>query len=389
MICLKLEKIQELSSVSEIFSYIVEESCEYSNVNKNLDISEWNAVEDKIYMVNRVIDKNSIESSLDLLIISNSRNHRNIHMQSSDSENSIAQARASLFFLFCDYFSGKYDNELEREFGFRVEKNIEQFKKLFLKENIDKFCSYLLIKSQQIERKSLENRVVEYQKIDGKWKSISKYLNINMRSWEQALEDEDKMSIESFLYKINKIQDEQHRIENYHEDSVYTQMITMLDCLTEKQKIFFYGILDDENITSFENYLKSDDEYMNRQCKASYQKNIIKRLSRELDSCPNVKKSNGYYSLKKMDNHRFCVGLKSQKNNKEKMKWISNAIRKNDTRAKEITDILIEENVLNYFQTYIKKEENIELYRFLLNNNEFNKIIEKIIKRLGEEIGRN
>ena len=157
MICLKLEKIQELSSVSEIFGYIVEESCEYSNVNKNLDISEWNAVEDKIYMVNRVIDKNSIESSLDLLIISNSRNHRNIHMQSSDSENSIAQARASLFFLFCDYFSGKYDNELEREFGFRVEKNLEQFKKLFLKENIDRFCSYLLIKSQQIERKSLEN----------------------------------------------------------------------------------------------------------------------------------------------------------------------------------------------------------------------------------------
>lgn len=161
-------------------------------------------------------------------------------------------------------------------------------------------------------------------------------------------------------------------------------MITMLDCLTEKQKIFFYGILDDENITSFENYLKSDDEYMNRQCKASYQKNIIKRLSRELDSCPNVKKGNGYYSLKKVDNHRFCVGLKNQKNNKEKMKWISNAIRKNDTRAKEITDVLIEENVLSYFQIYIKKEENIELYRFLLNNNEFNKIIEKIIKRLGE-----
>lgn len=380
---MNLNKIQDMNSVSEIFGYIVEESCEWSNVNKNLNIQDWNALEDRIYLVNKVINKNNIESSLDLLILSNVRNHRNIHMQNLDVEDSISQGRCSIFFLMFEYFQGKYDNEIEREFGFRVEGDIEQFKKLFLPENVDKFCSYLLIKSQQLERKSLSNRIVEYQKIDGKWKSVSRYLSISEKSWEQALEDEDKMSVESFLYKINQIENEQHEVEVYKQDNIYSQMVQLIPSLTEKQKIFFYGILDNEDVTSFEEFLKTDDEDMNRQCKASYCKNIIKRLSKELDNCNNVK-NNGYYSLIKTDNHRFIMGLKKQKDNKAKMEWICNAIKKSDTRAREIIEVLIDENVLNYFHTYITKEENLDLYRFLLDNNRFNNLIEKIIKRLGE-----
>lgn len=380
---MNLNKIQDMNSVSEIFGYIVEESCEWSNTNKNLNIQDWNALEDRIYLVNKVINKNNIESSLDLLIISNTRNFKNIYMQSLDDENSVAQSRASLFFLMCEYIQGKWDNEIEREFGFRVEGDIEQFKKLFLPENVDRFCSYLLIKSQQLERKSLSNRVVEYQKIDGKWKSISRYLSISEKSWEQALEDEDKQSVENFLYKINQIENEQHDVEMYKQDTIYSQMVQLIPSLTEKQKIFFYGILDNEDVTSFEEFLKSDDEDMNRQCKASYCKNIIKRLSKELDNCNNVK-NNGYYSLIRTDNHRFIMGLKKQKDNKAKFEWICNAIKKNDTRAKEITEVLIDENLLNYFHDYINSMENLDLYRFLLNNNRFNNLIEKIIKRLGE-----
>ena len=378
-----LAKIQDMESVSEIFEYIIEESCEWSNVNKNLNISDWNALEDRIYLTNKVINKNDIESSLDLLILSNVKNHRNIHMQSIDIEDAISQGRCSIFFLMLDYLGGKYDNEIEREFGFRVENNIGQFKKLFLPENVDRFCSYLLIKSQQLERKSLSNRIVEYQKIDGKWKSVSRYLNINEKSWEQALEDEDKQSVESFLYKINQIENEQHEIENYKLDNIYSQMVQLIPSLTEKQKIFFYGILENEDVTSFEEFLKSDDEDMSRQSKASYCKNIIKRLSKELDSCRNVK-NNGYYSLIKTDNHRFVMGLKKQKDNKAKMEWICNALKKSDTRAKEITEILIDENVLNYFHDYINSMENLDLYRFLLDNNRFNNLIEKIIIKLGE-----
>ena len=380
---MNLNKIQEFNSVSEIFGYIVEESCEWSNVNKNLNIQDWNALEDRIYLVNKVINKNNIESSLDLLIISNTRNFKNIYMQNLDDENSVAQSRASLFFLMCEYIQGKYDNEIEREFGFRIEGDIEQFKKLFLAENVDRFCSYLLIKSQQLERKSLSNRIVEYQKIDNKWKSVSRYLSINEKSWEQTLEDEDKQSVESFLYKINQIENEQHEIENYKLDNIYSQMVQLIPSLTEKQKIFFYSILDNEDVTSFEEYLKTDDEDMNRQCKASYCKNIIKRLSKELDNCNNVK-NNGYYSLIRTDNHRFIMGLKKQKDNKAKMEWICNSLKKGDTRAKEITEVLIDEKVLNYFHDYINSMENLDLYRFLLNNNRFNNLIEKIIKRLGE-----
>ena len=381
---MNLNKIQDMNSVSEIFGYIVEESCEWSNVNKNLNIQDWNALEDRIYLVNKVINKNNIESSLDLLILSNVRNHRNIHMQNLDVEDSISQGRCSIFFLMCEYFQGKYDNEIEREFGFRIEGDIEQFKKLFLPENVDKFCSYLLIKSQQLERKSLSNRIVEYQKIDGKWKSVSRYLSISEKSWEQALEDEDKMSVESFLYKINQIENEQHEVEVYKQDNIYSQMVQLIPSLTEKQKIFFYGILDNEDVTSFEEFLKTDDEDMNRQCRASYCKNIIKRLSKELDGCVNVKNSNGAYQLIRTDNHRFIVGLKKQKDNKAKFEWICNAIKKSDTRAREITEVLIDENVLNYFHDYINSMENLSLYRFLLDNNRFNNLIEKIIEKLGE-----
>ena len=354
---MNLVKIQDMESVSEIYEYIVEESCEWSNTNKNLNIQDWNSIEDRIYLTNKVINKSYIESSLDLLILSNCRNFKNIHMQNLDVEDSISQARCSIFFLMCEYFQGKYDNEIEREFGFRIEGDIEQFKKLFLPENVDKFCSYLLIKSQQLERKSLSNRVVEYQKIDGKWKSISRYLSISEKSWEQALEDEDKQSVESFLYKINQIENEQHEVEIYKQDTIYSQMVQLIPSLTEKQKIFFYSILDNEDVTSFEEYLKSDDEDMNRQCKASYCKNIIKRLSKELDNCNNVK-NNGYYSLIKTDNHRFIMGLKKQKDNKAKMEWICNAIKKSDTRAREIIEVLIDENVLNYFHDYIFSRVN-------------------------------
>lgn len=380
---MNLDKIQELDTVSAIFEYILENSCYMSATNKNIKMQERETYDYKSYLCNSVINKSDVEDSLDLLIVSNTRNFRNIYMSDDDGENAVAQSRASLYFLFCDYFEGKYDNEIEREFNFRIERDINKFKMLFLKDNVDKFCSFLLMKAQQIERKSLNNRINEYVKSeDGVWKTVSKYLTINEKSWEETIENDNRMSIESFLYKINEIEEEQHEISSFREDNIYTHMSKMLDCLTEKQQIFFYAILEDDSITSYEDWFKTDDD-MTRQYKCSYKKNITNRLSKELDESKNVKNTNGYYTLIKSNNKKFIDGLDAQEDNKAKFEWIVNAIKKkNDSRAKLITESLIEQDLFSYFQRYIKEEENFALYRFLLDKRRFDDMIEKIKERL-------
>lgn len=360
-----------------------------SNTNKNLNIKDWESIQEHIYLCNNFVNKNEVESSLDYLIVSNCRNFKNIYMNEEDEENVIEEARASIFFLFCDYFKGEYDGETEKTFGFKIEGNIENFKKLFLKENVDEFCSHVLIKCQQIERKSLSNRIVENIKDElGNWKTIARYVNINMVSWESTIEDDSKKDVEEFLYKIGELREESKKIESYKVDNIYTYIYSHLDVLTDKQLLFYDYYL--ENSMSFENLFKCDDEFMGKQLKCSYRKNIVNRVSREiLDNSDCVKYNNGYYSLIKVDNNNFNKILKG-KTEKDKFVAIADMLKKNNSSSKMLIDLIIEHdcNCMNYFITYIKEVKiNTQIYRFLYSE-KFKGLLNDIEKIVGDAGGK-
>ena len=380
-----------MESVSEIFEYIIKNSCSLSVSNKNLEIKDWNTnFNYECYLVNDVVNKLEAESSLDYLIVSNARNFKNIHMNDLDLENTIAQSRASVLCLLCEYCEGTFDNEIEREFGFRIEGDINKFKKLFTKENVDTFVSFILVKSQQIERKQLSNRVVESIKDEnGKWRSISRYLNITQVSWEQTIEDEQRKDIESFLYKINQLNnDSTSEIANYKNDNIYSFISkNMREILTDKQLLFIDYYLNSAETTSFEEIFKCDDKFMNKQLKCSYRKNIKNRIERELLSKDDkhIKKNGDYYTLIKTDNEKFINKLLAQKDNKAKFELIAKEMKKNTMTSKLLVDVIIDENLLNYFNVYIKDSLNLEIYRFLTNKNKFDDFIQKVIVRLDSD----
>ena len=377
---MKLEKIQEMKSVSEIFEYIVENSCYISNTNKNLDIQNWETLDYYCYLVNNFVNKNHVDSSLDYLLISNSRNHKNIHMQDLDIENTVQQSRASILFLMHEYFEGKWDNEVEREFGFEIQGDIEKFKQLFTEQNIDKFCSFLLVKSQQNERRSLDNRVLEsYKDENGKWRTISRYLNIKQISFEECNSDDRRIDVEQQLAQKNEIENEINNLYVYQNDNIYTFIARNLHLLTDKQLEFINFYLESEDVTSFEQIFKCDDEMFNKQLKCSYRKNIVTRIERELLSkSDNVKyHDNDYYTLVKSDNAYFINKLNETDDRYEKFKLIAKEMKKSTTLARMLNEIVIEENCINYFITYMKDSETVETYRFIMSNR-FTDLITKI-----------
>ena len=386
---MRLEEIRRKNSVSEIFEYIIENSCSVSNTNKNLEIRDWNTNFDyECFLINEVVNKTKVDSSLDILIVSNTRNFKNIYMNDLDLEDVISRSRCSIFFLFCDYFQGKYDNEIEREFGFEINGDIEQFKKLFTKENVDIFVSHLLVKSSQIERKGLSNRVTESVKLDGKWRSVSRYLSISEVSWEQSVEDEQKKDVESYLYKINQLNNEEHTITNYKADNIYSFInANKQEILTDKQLIFLDYYLNSNETTAFEEIFKCDDDFMSKQLKVSYRKNIRTRVERELLSKDDkhIKQGNGYYTLIKTDNERFIKKLLSQKDNRSKFELIAKEMKKSTQTAKDILEVALDTNTLSYFNDYLKGSEKIDTYRFLSNTAKFNDFIEKLINRLDSD----
>ena len=387
---MRLEEIQKLNSVSEIFEYIIKNSCSISNTNKNLEIRDWNTNFDyECFLINDVVNKKLVDSSLDILVVSNTRNFKNIYMNDLDLENTIEQSRCSIFFLFCDYYEGKYDTEIEKEFGFVINGDIEQFKKLFTKENVDTFVSHLLVKSSQIERKGLSNRITESIKDEsGKWKSISRYLNITNVSWETSVEDEQKKDVESYLYKLNMLDNEEHTISNYKIDNIYSFInANKHEILTDKQLLFLDYYLKSSSTTAFEHIFKEDDSFMSKQLKVSYRKNIRTRVERDLllKDKKHIKENNGFYTLIRTDNKKFINRLLTQMDNKSKFELIVEEIKKNNQTSKDIVELALDENILNYFNTYIKNRQEIEMYRFLSNTDRFNEFIGKLICRLDSD----
>ena len=369
-----------MKSVSEIFEYIVENSCYISNTNKNLNIQDWDCYEYYTYLVNNFVNKNHVDSSLDYLLISNSRNYKNIHMQDLDIENTVQQSRASILFLMHEYYEGRWDNEVEREFGFKIESDIEKFKRLFTYENIDRFCSFLLTKSQQSERRNLDTRILESMKDEnGKWRTVSKYLNIKQISLEQTYEDDRRIDVEQYLAQKNEIENEIDNMYVYQNDNIYTFIARNLHLLTDKQLEFITFYLESTDVTAFEEIFKYDDEIFNKQLKCSYRKNIVTRIERELLSKSNNVKyhENDYYTLVKSDNQYFIDKLNITEDRYEQFKLIAKEMKKSTTLAKILNEIVIEADLLNYFITYMKNSETVELYRFIMSNR-FTDLITKI-----------
>ena len=379
---MRLEEIQKMDSVAEIFEYIVKNSCYISNTNKNLNIQDWETFDYYTYLVNNFVNKNHVDSSLDYLLISNSRNYKNVHMQDLDVENTVQQSRASILFLMHEYYEGRWDNEVEREFGFKIEGDINKFKRLFTHENIDRFCSFLLTKSQQSERRNLDTRILESMKDEnGKWRTVSKYLNIKQISLEQTYEDDRRIDVEQYLTQKNGIENEIDNMYVYQNDNIYTFIARNLHLLTDKQLEFITFYLESTDVTAFEEIFKYDDEIFNKQLKCSYRKNIVTRIERELLSkSDNVKyHDNDYYTLVKSDNEYFLNKLNAIKDRYEQFKLIAKEMKKSHNLAKILNDIVIEQSCINYFITYMKNSETVDMYRYIMSN-KFVNLIDAINK---------
>ena len=377
---MRLDVIQELKSVNEIYEYILSESTKLESVNKNLKKSEWHEYgldNFHVYLCNTYVNKNEVESSLDLLFISNAKAFKMIYQQEEDSENIIEQSRVVIYYLLRDYFEGLYDNEVYRNFGFRINGDIEQFKKLFLKENVDMFCSHLLIKAKQDERRSLNNRIVKAVKDTNGWKTIVEYENYNFVSYEESF-CEDKQDIDSYLYEKGELKEEEI-IKPFKADNIFSYMRKNLNLLTNKQQKFI-KIYSDED-TNIERLFKANDNNMSKELKYQYKKNIIKKFEEKLFmNNKNIKKTKkGYYVLK-MDSSSLLSKLDNCKDKKEQFLMVSKLLKRNDEVGKLINEIAIESDCMSIFAEYFNKGFTKEVMRFL-----YGKKFELILNRLKDK----
>lgn len=376
---LQLDRIQELQSVNEIYEYILKNSTTLETINKNIKMSERYDYRNNlhIYLCNSYVNKGDIESSLDLLIASNTKAFKLIYTKEEDTENVIQLARVSIYYLFLDYFEGLYDNEVYKNFGFRINGDIDMFKRLFLKENVDKFCSHVLLKSKQEERRGLSNRVVSYKKTDNGYKAVINYLDINFNSYEGSFEEENYKNVETFLYEKGDILEEQKSIEVYKCDNIYSYMWKNLDVLTDKQREFIQYVLD-LNLGSYDFLFKGDSEKYSKELKCSYRKNIRNRFQKNLlNDSKYIRKTEDYYTLVKSDSSFLLEKIRNKKSMKDKFELIAKLLKKNNETSRILTDIVIEENCMKIFTVFYKDGYTKEIYRFI-NGKGFKKILERV-----------
>ena len=379
---MRLDVIQEMNSVNEIYEYILSESTKLESVNKNLKRNEWHEYgldNFHVYLCNTYVNKNEVESSLDLLFISNAKAFKMIYQQEEDSENIIEQSRVVIYYLLRDYFEGLYDNEVYRNFGFRINRDIEQFKKLFLKENVDMFCSHLLTKAKQDERRSLNNRVVKAVKDTSGWKTIVEYENYNFVSYEESF-CEDRQNIDDYLYQKGELEEEEI-IEPFKSDNIYSFMSKNLHLLTDKQQKFI-EIYSDED-TNIERLFKANDNNMSKELKYQYKKNIIKKFEEKLFmNNKNIKKTKkeGYYVLIKTNSSFLLSKLDNCKDKKEQFEMVTKLLKRNDEIGRLINEIIVEEDCMKVFCEYFNEGFTKEVMRFL-----YGKKFELILKRLEDK----
>ena len=375
---MRLDKIRELNSVNEIYEYVLRNSTSWESVNKNLKKAEWfdYSLLDNFrpYLCNKYINKNETESSLDFLFVSNAKAFKLIYTNDEDSENHIQQSRVVIYYLFTDYFEGIYDNEVYKNFGFRVNGDIEQFKKLFLKENVDMFCSHLLTKAKQEERKQLSNRIVKAVKdIDGNYKTVVEYENYNFVSYEASFNDENKQDIDSYLYEKGELE-EQEIIEPFKSDNIYSFMSKNLHLLTDKQREFLQMYKNSHIDTLFKTH-----DYMSKELKYKYKKNIANRFENKLlmNSKYIKKTKKNYYILLKSDNSFLLSKIFECKDRKEQFVQFSRYLKRNDEIGRLINEIIIEQGCMEVFCEYFNEGFTKEVMRFI-----YGRRFEEILKRL-------
>ena len=380
---MRLDVIQEMNSVNEIYEYILSESCTLESVNKNLKKAEWfeyGLDNFRPYLCNKYINKNETESSLDFLFVSNAKAFKLIYTNDDDSENHIQQSRVVIYYLFTDYFEGLYDNEVYRNFGFRINGDIEQFKKLFLKENVDTFCSHLLTKAKQDERKQLSNRIVKAVKdIDGNYKTVVEYENYNFVSYEESF-NEDKQDIDCYLYQKGELEQEEV-IEPFKTDNIYSFMSKNLHLLTEKQREFVEMYKDSEIDMLFKTH-----DCMSKELKYKYKKNIVNRFeSKLLMNSKYIKKTKkNYYILLKSDNSFLLSKIFECKDRKKQFELISKYLKRNDEIGRLINEIIIEQGCMEVFCEYFNEGFTKEVMRFI-----YGRRFEEILKRLDKGDDKN
>ena len=381
---MRLDLIQELNSVNEIYSYVLRNSTSWESINKNLKKSEWfeyGLDNFHIYLCNKYVNKNECESSLDFLFISNAKAFKLIYTNDDDLENHIQQSRVIIYYLFIDYFEGIYDNEVYRNFGFRINGDIEQFKKLFLKENVDMFCSHLLTKAKQDERKQLSNRIVKAVKdIEGNYKTVVEYENYNFVSYEESF-NENKQDIDSYLYKKGELEEEEI-IEPFKSDNIYSFMCKNLHLLTDKQREFVEMYKDTEIDMLFKTH-----DCMSKELKYKYKKNIVNRFeSKLLMNSKYIKKTKkNYYILLKSDNSFLLSKIFECKDKKEQFELIAKYLKRSDEIGRLINEIVIEQDCMKVFTEYFFNEGfTKDVMRFLYGR-KFELILNRLDKGDDEE----
>ena len=375
---MRLDVIQELNSVNEIYEYVLRNSTSWESINKNLKKSEWfeyGLDNFHIYLCNKYVNKNECESSLDFLFVSNAKAFKLIYTNDDDLENHIQQSRVVIYYLFIDYFEGLYDNEVYRNFGFRVNGDIEQFKKLFLKENVDMFCSHLLTKAKQEERKQLSNRIVKAVKdIDGNYKTVVEYENYNFVSYEESFNDENKQNIDSYLYEKGELKEEEI-IEPFKSDNIYSFMCKNLHLLTDKQREFVEMYKDTEIDMLFKTH-----DCMSKELKYKYKKNIVNRFeSKLLMNSKYIKKTKkNYYILLKSDNSFLLSKIFECKDRKKQFELIAKYLKRNDEIGRLINEIIIEQGCMEVFCEYFNEGFTKEVMRFIYGRRRFELILNRL-----------
>ncbi len=385
---LNLERIQHMESVNEIYEYILSNSTKWESINKNIKMQEWYDYKNDlyVYLTNTYVNKEDVENSLDFLIVSNTKAFKFIYSKEEDLENIIQQSRVALYYLMVDFYNGIYDNQTYRAFGFRINRDINQFKRLFLEENIDKFCSILLTKSKQEERKSLPNRVLSRKKInDNEYKTVCEYISLGFESYEQTFEDENKQSADDYLYSKGDLQEKEKNIEVYRNDNIYSYLAKNIGLLTDKQKDFINYYLQ-EDLGSFDYLFRENDPHMSKELKCSYRKNIRNKFTKGLlENNPHIKKTKGkgYFTLIKSDNSFLLEKIRKQKDKKKQFQMMAKVMKGNSEVAKMITDIVIDEDVMKYFVDYYKNSFTKEVYRFI-----YGKKFTNLLAKLKEDDGQ-
>lgn len=403
---MELRDIQEMDSLDKIYEYIIKNSFE-EKLNKNM---YWdNKLSYSTYegsYLNLKYTK-TLDSQLDTLFpklvkIYAKKFEVDITNDSSFLEDIASLVRIHVYDILKMYYTGELDEEIQREFKFKIENNISNFKKLFTYENIDRFVSFLLIKcTQEATRSTNEissyirrnkvNNSYEYNITD--FKSLDRTIKFSSSRTEEA----EDISVEEYLYLISdnkdKFNDDIVKINNAR--NIYNLLSTLSFLLTDKQKEFvkITSQAIENNMMLIDEVFSVDDLNYSKEQKKQFKRMIGKRLLEILNSYEIKKYVNSYeykdsrnrnqvgYQLKKDDLfERKIKEILDRDSIQESFFYLVKLINKDNVVADKLIEIITDMN-----QVHMKA-----ICNFNRTNKIDNKYItihfEKILKKLRGKI---